>query len=244
MHPLEPGTLAGGYTRAMGGQRAIVRFMKVGLPVLAGLLVGFGLGRRAGAFLVVDQPRVSDALVVPGGDLNDARYWKGLHLLQVGDARTMIYDVPNRTVTYGMTQVRLAEAFVARSAGAMQSRIQICPLWADSTVDEAANVAPCLARVPGPVRRVLLVTSDYHSRRAFAIFRARLPQYQWSVAAAHDPYSFGVNWWQRRAWAKTCAGEWQRLLWWELVDRWRDGPVHAADAAAAQATGAGSTSKR
>ena len=233
------------YSGEMRERGKIGRGVALGLPIVAALLLaGFLLARRAGAFLVVDQPRASDALIVLGGDLNDARYWKGMHLLQAGMARTMIYDVPNSTVAYGQTQVQLAQVFVARTAGGLRNRIQICPLWADSTVDEAANAATCLERTPGPVRRLLLVTSDYHTRRAFAIFRARLPQYRWSVAAAQDPYSFGVNWWQRRAWAKTCAGEWERLLWWELVDRWRNGPVAVKSGAAAQATGVASTSKR
>jgi hypothetical protein len=39
--------------------------------------------------------------------------------------------------------------------------------------------------------RVLLVTSDYHTRRALMIFRHRLPQYQFSVAAAGNPAQFG-----------------------------------------------------
>ena len=221
------------------------RGVKLGLLMVAVLLLaGFLLARRAGEFLVVDEPRASDVLVVLGGDLNDARYWKGIHLLQAGMARTMIYDVPNSTVAYGQTQVQLAQAFMARTAGELRSRIQICPLWADSTADEAANFAICLRQTAGPVQRVLLVTSDYHTRRAFAIFRARLPQYRWSVAAARDPYAFGVRWWQRRAWAKACAGEWERLVWWELVDRWRGGPVHVRNGAAAQATDAASTSKR
>lgn len=233
------------YSGLMQERGKIGRGVKLGLPIVVGvLLAGFLLARRAGAWLVVDQPRASDVLVVLGGDRNDARYWQGVHLLQAGMARTMIYDVPNSTVAYGQPQVQLAQAFVARTAGTLRSRMQICPLWANSTADEAANLATCLEQTPGPVRRMLLVTSDYHSRRAFAIFRARLPQFQWSVAAAHDPYSFGVKWWQRREWAKTCAGEWERLLWWELVDRWRDGPVGLKSGAAAQATGAASTSKR
>ena len=42
-----------------------------------------------------------------------------------------------------------------------------------------------------------------------------------SVAAAHDPREFGVNWWQHREWAKTNFNEWMKLVWWEAVDRWR-----------------------
>lgn len=233
------------YSGEMRERDKIGRGVKRGLPMVAAvLLMGLLLGRRAGRYLIVDYPHASDVLVVLGGDVNDVRYWKGIHLLQAGMARTMIYDVPNSTIAYGQTQVQLAQGFVARTAGPLRRRIQMCPLGANSTADEAVDVATCLQQTPGPVRRILLVTSDYHTRRALAIFRARLPQYEWSVAAAQDAYSFGVTWWQRREWAKTCAGEWERLLWWELVDRWHDGPVHGGSAAAAQATGVASTSKR
>ena len=63
------------------------------------------------------------------------------------------------------------------------------------------------------------------TRRALAIFRHRLPQYEWSVAAASEEAAYGTDWWRRRAWAKTWLGETERFAWWELVDRWRYGLV-------------------
>jgi uncharacterized SAM-binding protein YcdF (DUF218 family) len=78
------------------------------------------------------------------------------------------------------------------------------------------------------VSSVLIVTSDYHTRRAFSIFTARLPHYRWSIADAWEAYAGGApqrmpadNWWRNRRWAKTIAEEWQKLIWWELVDRWK-----------------------
>jgi uncharacterized SAM-binding protein YcdF (DUF218 family) len=68
---------------------------------------------------------------------------------------------------------------------------------------------------------VLIVTSEFHTRRALSIFRRRLPQYEFSVAAAHDPAHFGTAWWTRREWAKVTFDEWVKLIWWEAVDRWR-----------------------
>jgi uncharacterized SAM-binding protein YcdF (DUF218 family) len=66
-----------------------------------------------------------------------------------------------------------------------------------------------------------LVTSDYHTRRAISIFRHMVLGYGYSVAAAFDSREFGVRWWEHREWAKTNLGEWTKLVWWELVDRWR-----------------------
>jgi uncharacterized SAM-binding protein YcdF (DUF218 family) len=81
-------------------------------------------------------------------------------------------------------------------------------------------VSNCL----GPsVTRVLLVTSDYHTRRALDTFRRQLPQYHFSIVAVHDNSSFSpIGWWRRRQWAKTTVLEWSKLVWWKLVDRWKD----------------------
>jgi uncharacterized SAM-binding protein YcdF (DUF218 family) len=80
-------------------------------------------------------------------------------------------------------------------------------------------VARCLQ--PLNVHRVLIVTSDYHTRRALSIYSRRLPQYQWSVAAARNPAQFGNAWWTDREWAKVAFDEWSKLIWWEAVDRWK-----------------------
>jgi uncharacterized SAM-binding protein YcdF (DUF218 family) len=68
---------------------------------------------------------------------------------------------------------------------------------------------------------VLIVTSEFHTRRALSIFRHELRGKSFSTAAARDDREFGTRWWQHRQWAKTCLYEWLRLVWWNLVDRWR-----------------------
>ena len=79
-------------------------------------------------------------------------------------------------------------------------------------------------RAPCP-RTLTVYIVTYHTRRALAIFRHRLPHYEWSVAAAQDESVYGTDWWRRRAWAKTWWSEAQRFAWWELVDHWRYGPI-------------------
>jgi hypothetical protein len=73
----------------------------------------------------------------------------------------------------------------------------------------------CLESIGG--RRVLLVTSDYHTRRALSIFSKEAPN-RYSMAAAYDPREFGVQWWRHREWSKTNLYEWMRLMWWELIE--------------------------
>ena len=70
-------------------------------------------------------------------------------------------------------------------------------------------------------RNVIVVTSDFHTRRALSVFTREIPAYKFSVAAAYNPSEFGVQWWRHRQWAKVNFDEWLRLLWWETIDRWR-----------------------
>jgi len=92
-----------------------------------------------------------------------------------------------------------------------------------STAEEVEFAAECF--LSRRAQRILIVTSAYHTRRAIAIFRHCLPQYEWSVTAAPDDTAYRTDWWRRRAWAKTWLGETEKFAWWELVDRWRYGPV-------------------
>jgi uncharacterized SAM-binding protein YcdF (DUF218 family) len=183
---------------------------------------------RSGAYLTVDSPEESDAIVVLAGDPNDVRYWRGLELLRAGYGRWMILDASvegkfGRTYAegrFGRTYAEHAANLVAWTAGEQASNISVCGIKAHSTLQESADAARCLAQLQPPPRAVLIVTSDYHTRRAFSIFRQRLPQYHWSVAAAHDDHFFGLPWWKKREWAETTLKEWQKLLWWQCWKRW------------------------
>jgi len=134
--------------------------------------------------------------------------------------QAVLLDEPQDTIQFGRTQAEAAQEFIARRH---LENVEVYPGRMTSTAEEVAVAAPCL--VSRHAHRVLIVTSAYHTRRALAIFRHRLPQYEWSVTAAPDETAYGANWWRRRAWAKTWLGESERFLWWELVDRWRYGRI-------------------
>jgi uncharacterized SAM-binding protein YcdF (DUF218 family) len=184
---------------------------------LAALLLAFAL--FAGRLLVRDRPQKSDVIVVLAGDSFDDRYNHGMELLRSGYARHLFLDVASDHHYFGRLPTEIAAEFLEKDAGDMRGFVSVCPFAEDSTVSEAKYVAVCLA--PLHPRKVLLVTSDWHSARALSVFTSRLPQYQWSVAAARDPDMFGVEWWRRREWAKTTLLEWLRVAWWNVVDRWR-----------------------
>ncbi len=188
------------------------------------LLAGIGLVAaavflwRSGYWLVVNRPEKSDVIVVLAGDDDDVRYWHALQLLRGGYGQYLLLDASSDWVKYGRRPADAAADFVRSSAGDLAARAGVCPIQGDATFLEAKSVGRCLE--PLRPRSVLLVTSDYHTRRALSILSHELPQYHWSVAAARDPV-YGERWWQHRAWAKLWFSEWQRTIWWNLVDRWR-----------------------
>jgi len=170
-------------------------------------------------WLVVDDPRKSDLIVVLAGE-TDVRPALGLDLLHKDYGSRLILDVPAGGRIYRWTQMELAEKYIQSLPEA--NSVSICPIRGLSTRDEALEAARCIDTIGG--RRVLLVTSDYHTRRALSIFQAIVPNHEFCVAAAHEPVEFGEDWWQHREWAKTNFYEWVRLAWWELIDRWRKTP--------------------
>ena len=168
---------------------------------------------------MVENLQPSDAILVLAGDVNDKRYDRGIELLRLGYGQQMFLDASEDFIFYGHSFADWARQFVAESSPDVRARVRVCPIREDSTLSETKHVAKCLSGLPAG-SRILLVTSDYHTRRALSIFSARLPSYRWSVASATDSTQFGMRWWQHRQWAKTAAKEWQKLLWWEFVERW------------------------
>ena len=188
----------------------IVSFLVVVLRIVA------ALASQAARFLVVDEPEKSDAIVALAGETK-VRPARALELLRQGVAPRVFLDVETRDVIYDQPLVDIARKYVTGLAE--ENRVSVCPIAGFSTNAEANDVSRCLQSMDA--HRVLIVTSDYHTRRALLIFRHRLPQYQFSVAAARGPERFGDAWWTNREWAKVTFDEWLKMLWWEAVDRWR-----------------------
>lgn len=186
--------------------------MLSGIAIVVLMLV---FGATAGRILVADDPQKSDAILVLAGE-TDYRPRLGLKLLDEGYGKELVIDVPADERVYQYTEVQLAARYYGSLPEA--ASIRICPILGLSTKAESHDIEKCLT--PSE-HRVLIVTSDYHTRRALSIFRHELRDMSFSVAATHDAREYGVNWWRQREWAKTCFDEWMKLLWWNSVDRWR-----------------------
>ncbi|HET7206161.1 MAG TPA: YdcF family protein [Terriglobales bacterium] len=171
----------------------------------------------AGRLLVVDDPQRANVIVVLAGE-TQYRPQKGVHLLDQGYGSKLVLDVPAHEQVFNTSVEEIARRWAA--ALPRSNDIVLCPIHGFSTRDEAREAAQCMA--PFSSGSVLLVTSDFHSRRALSTFEKEFRDKQFSMAAAYDPVHFGMAWWRNREWAKTCFYEWLRLAWWEAVDRWRE----------------------
>ena len=173
--------------------------------------VGLFLLSRAGSFLIVHAPQPSDVIVVLDGE-----WQQGVRLQGEGYAPKILLNAGVNWLVYGRSEYDLATEFLKTQPHA---GMEVCPTAADDTLQEAANVRGCLAHLHP--HSVLLVASDFDTRRALEIFRARMPQYRWSIAASSAPYHDADQYWKHRSWAKTVLSCWEQYLWWKLVDERR-----------------------
>jgi len=90
----------------------------------------------------------------------------------------------------------------------------------DSTAEEADVLVKCIGQQGW--RSVVLVTSDYHSRRAGMIWRRTMREqrvgFLMAVHAVADPEFHPAGWWRERRSAKTWFMECTKLVW-TLVGR-------------------------
>ena len=179
------------------------------------LLVGLLLS-TSGTFLVVNNPQHADVIIALAGE-TDRRPTRALELLRAGYSDRLLLDVPAVAKIYDQQTIDVAQHYINGQPD--RARISICPIVGLSTKAESQDVVRCLGRTTG--LHILLVTSDYHTRRALTIFRRELKASEISVAAASDPTQFGDQWWRHRQWAKVNFDEWAKFMWWQLVDRWR-----------------------
>src|SRR5262249_44102672 len=189
------------------------RGVSISIAIFA-LVLGVSFALDAGRILVLDAPQPADLILVLAGE-TDRRPARALELLHQGLGKRVLIDVPADVKIYDTLQLDVAEKYVR---GLSESAsVRICPIVGLSTREETQDVEKCLTPEDGS--RILIVTSDFHTRRALSIFRHQLRNKTFSVAASHQPTEFGTRWWTHRQWAKTFAGEWTKVIWWNCVER-------------------------
>lgn len=147
----------------------------------------------AGPFLIVTAPpQAAEAIVVIGGDHKPARMQKAVELFQQGYAPTVIISA-GTTVLEGGTWMAEAEVMRGQAlALGLPEAVILLEVQSKSTHGNARySKELCLNH---GVDSILLVTSAYHSRRAYRIFRERFePDISVTIQAAEVDY--WAIWW-------------------------------------------------
>lgn len=183
------------------------------LAVVATLAAIAWLGRSwwlpgiAYALVKEDGPARADAIVVLGGDGFGNRILKAGELVKEHYAPLVLVSGPEGF--YGQNEAQLAIPY-AEQAGYPGSWFVAVPHPYSSTSGEARVIVPELRR--RGVRSCLLVTSDYHTRRAGRIFRAAAPEIRFHVVAAPYPNFDPDSWWRSREGLKIVFLEWQKTV--------------------------------
>jgi uncharacterized SAM-binding protein YcdF (DUF218 family) len=168
-------------------------------------------------------PAHADAIVVLTGSLQgeQSRREEAWRQLDAGRADRLVLSTPR--VTYlGEWVPDLMRRYMERLHGAASAgRVVLCSHNASSTLEEAEALRPCLQERGW--RSVIVVTSNYHTRRARhswrQAFRTADPPVQIFVHGVSDGDFEPRGWWRTRRYAKTFAGETTKLVWTYLFDR-------------------------
>jgi uncharacterized SAM-binding protein YcdF (DUF218 family) len=186
------------------------------IVLIAFVLLVIALLSHAGSFLVLNAPEHADAILALGGGADGSGYWHALRLQKQAYADMVVLAASASQMVYGQSEAGLATEFLNQTAPGL---VEVCPTAQGSIYGEAVDVKRCLAGMT--VSSVLIVASDFQTRRALETFRKRLPQYHWSIAASSAPYHNADQWWKHRAWAKTVLYEWEEFILWKLIDQWK-----------------------
>jgi uncharacterized SAM-binding protein YcdF (DUF218 family) len=192
---------------------ALFRTRKTPFIILATLIVGVIATRTLwlgalGAYLIrADQPAHADYAVVLAGDARGHRIITGAELVRQGYVRKALVSGPPGC--YGIIESELAVNFAVKKGYPADYFVQF-PHHALSTQEEARVLIPELRRLGA--HSFLLVTSDYHTRRAGKYFRQLADGLDMRVIAAPDEFFRWNSWWRDREAQKIVYMEWSKTM--------------------------------
>ncbi|MBV9611068.1 MAG: YdcF family protein, partial [Acidobacteriaceae bacterium] len=129
-------------------------------------------------------------------------------LAQAGYAPYVIVDGPKSLLG------NESDATIQYAVGKGYAQSQFRPLPLPDAVRSTRAEADFVGRSLKERRidKILLVTSNYHTRRAAQLFRRSNPKLQIVVIAAPDPNFTPSTWWKSREGQKTFALEWMKTI--------------------------------
>jgi uncharacterized SAM-binding protein YcdF (DUF218 family) len=152
-------------------------------------------------------PRKADLVIVLAGDEHGLRILEAAQIAKDGYAPKVLVSGPANN--YGMNEADLAVPFAVRR-GYPESMFIRVPHEGRSTRAEVDAIVPEVRRLGA--KSVVLVTSDYHTRRAARVFRAAAPDIRLYVVGAPDAEFDLRRWWQEREGRKAVFLEWLKTI--------------------------------
>lgn len=161
-----------------------------------------------GRYLVdAAPPEKADIAVVLAGDAYGHRILTAADLVRNGYAPLVLVSGPGGE--YDFHECDLAIPFAVKR-GYPESYFAHFEHNARSTAEEAEAIVPELRR--RNVHKALLVTSNFHTRRAGGIFRRAAPDMTIVTIGAPDEYFTPGGWWHSREGEKTFLVEWEKTV--------------------------------
>jgi uncharacterized SAM-binding protein YcdF (DUF218 family) len=184
--------------------------------------------RMAGSFWVVDEgPVASDAIVILGDDnYNGDRATRAAELLKAGWAPRIVAS--GRGLRSYASIAELEEHDLTDRGVPMTAIVRFAHR-AENTRDEATAISQLMSSRGW--KRIILVTSNYHTRRARYICERSLPPgTELRVVAARDSDFDPESWWRTRLGIKIFTHELVGMIvaMWEM----RNNSVQTSDSAA------------
>jgi uncharacterized SAM-binding protein YcdF (DUF218 family) len=177
------------------------------LALALGALFHVWILTALGSYLVKDQPpRKADAIVVLAGDRFGYRILTAGKLVREGWAPYAIID---GTPYFGTNETEVAIAY-ALNNGYPPSYFRKFERDMDSTREETTRLVRELKKAG--VHSIILVTSNYHTRRASSLMKEAAPWLSIDTVAAPDRYFSPAGWWKSRGGQRTFLYEWMKTL--------------------------------
>ena len=192
---------------------ALFRIRKAPIIVLAALIAGAAVTHTIwmsalGEYLIhADPPVHADYAVVLAGDFYGHRIIEGGELVRQGFVRKALISGPKGC--YGVAESDLAVNFAVKKGFPADYFVPF-PHSATSTREEARLVIPELRRLGA--HSFLLVTSNFHTRRAGRYFRTLADGLEMHVIAAPDEHFHPDSWWRDREAQKVFYLEWSKTV--------------------------------
>jgi uncharacterized SAM-binding protein YcdF (DUF218 family) len=165
------------------------------------------LGTLGAQLVEASAPEKAELAVVLAGDITGRRILTAADLVKNGYAPVALVSGPNRV--YGAHECDLAIAFAVKS-GYPEAYFAHFENDVWNTGEEVAAIVLELHR--RKVHKVLLVTSNFHTRRAAKLFRAAAPEITAIAIASPDDNFTPDGWWRNREGRKIFLTEWEKTI--------------------------------